>query len=171
MRTWPEDHPKARLLERKQEAIQVAAKELFLRHGYADTTMEMVAAHAGVSIMTLYRHFRGKDVQVWAALPDGSKSWLLRIKDWDFNWQGSYQYSKPLALPKDTVVEMEYTYDNSENNPRNPSHPPVRVRWGEQTTDEMALAFLTVVLPKQVDAQQFQREILAQYAAGLLRRR
>ncbi|MBO0777951.1 MAG: TetR/AcrR family transcriptional regulator [Ktedonobacteraceae bacterium] len=62
MRTWPEDHPKARLLARKQEAILVAAKALFLRHGYADTTMEMVAAHAGVSIMTLYRHFRGKDV-------------------------------------------------------------------------------------------------------------
>lgn len=62
MRTWPEDHPKARLLERKQEAIKVAAKELFLRNGYASTTMEMVAAHAGVSIMTLYRHFRGKDI-------------------------------------------------------------------------------------------------------------
>jgi hypothetical protein len=30
MRTWSEDHPKARLLERKQEAIKVAAKELFL---------------------------------------------------------------------------------------------------------------------------------------------
>jgi AcrR family transcriptional regulator len=62
MRTWSEDHPKARLLERKQEAIKVAAKELFLKHGYANTTMEMVAAHAGVSIMTLYRHFRGKDI-------------------------------------------------------------------------------------------------------------
>jgi AcrR family transcriptional regulator len=62
MRTWSEDHPKARLLERKQEAIKEAAKELFLRHGYANTTMEMVAAQAGVSIMTLYRHFRSKDI-------------------------------------------------------------------------------------------------------------
>lgn len=68
MRTWPEDHPKARLLERKQEAIKVAAKELFLRHGYANTTMEMVAAQAGVSIMTLYRHFRGKDVLFQAVI-------------------------------------------------------------------------------------------------------
>jgi TetR/AcrR family transcriptional repressor of mexJK operon len=68
MRTWSEDHPKARLLERKQEAIKVAAKELFLRHGYANTTMEMVAAQAGVSIMTLYRHFRGKDVLFQAVI-------------------------------------------------------------------------------------------------------
>lgn len=68
MRTWSEDHPKARLLERKQEAIKVAAKELFLRHGYANTTMEMVAAQAGVSIMTLYRHFHGKDVLFQAVI-------------------------------------------------------------------------------------------------------
>ncbi|HEY3993603.1 MAG TPA: TetR/AcrR family transcriptional regulator [Ktedonobacteraceae bacterium] len=68
MRTWSEDHPKARLLERKQEAIKEAAKTLFLQHGYADTTMEMVAAQAGVSIMTLYRHFRGKDVLFQAVI-------------------------------------------------------------------------------------------------------
>jgi len=68
MRTWSEDHPKARLLERKQEAIKAAAKELFLQHGYASTTMEMVAAQANVSIMTLYRHFRGKDVLFQAVI-------------------------------------------------------------------------------------------------------
>ncbi|GHO89668.1 TetR/AcrR family transcriptional regulator [Dictyobacter formicarum] len=68
MRTWSEDHPKARLLERKQEAIKVAARALFLQHGYANTTMEMVAAQAGVSIMTLYRHFRGKDVLFQAVI-------------------------------------------------------------------------------------------------------
>lgn len=68
MRTWSADHPKARLLARKQQAIQVAAKELFLQHGYASTTMEMVAARAGVSIMTLYRHFRGKDVLFQAVM-------------------------------------------------------------------------------------------------------
>jgi len=124
-----------------------------------------------LSAITPHAHFLGKEMKINAHLPDGSVVPLIWIKDWDFNWQGSYQYAKPLSLPKGTVVELEYTYDNSQNNPRNPSHPPVRVRWGEQTTDEMALAFLTVVLPKQVDAQQFQREILAQYAAGLLRRR
>jgi AcrR family transcriptional regulator len=56
------------LLERKQETIKVAAKELFLRHGYANMTMEMVAAQAKVSIMTLYRHFRGKDVLFQAVI-------------------------------------------------------------------------------------------------------
>jgi TetR/AcrR family transcriptional repressor of mexJK operon len=87
MRTWSEDHPKARLLERKQGAIKAAAKELFLRHGYASTTMEMVAAQAGVSIMTLYRHFRGKDVLFQAVI-----AYLCEQKekpDRDTLWEGS----------------------------------------------------------------------------------
>ena len=71
---------------------------------------------------------------------------LIWIKDWDFNWQGQYRYSQPVKLPKGTRVELEYTYDNSAANPRNPSHPPVAVHWGEQTTNEMAVAFLSVKL-------------------------
>jgi TetR/AcrR family transcriptional repressor of mexJK operon len=87
MRTWSEDHPKARLLERKQEAIKVAAKELFLLHGYADTTMEMVAKQAGVSIMTLYRHFRGKDVLFQAVI---LHLCAQKVKhDRETFWQGS----------------------------------------------------------------------------------
>jgi hypothetical protein len=86
-------------------------------------------------------------MKIAAYLPDGSEKPLIWIKDWDFNWQGAYQYAKPVALPKGTRIEMEYVYDNSENNPRNPAHPPVRVKWGEQTTDEMAVAFLSVNLP------------------------
>jgi TetR/AcrR family transcriptional repressor of mexJK operon len=87
MRTWSEDHPKARLLERKQEAIKVAAKELFLQHGYASTTMEMVAAQAGVSIMTLYRHFRGKDILFQAVIQHlcGQKT----SEDREMLWQGT----------------------------------------------------------------------------------
>lgn len=86
MRTWSEDHPKARLLERKQEAIQVAAKELFLRHGYAATTMEMVAAQAGVSIMTLYRHFRGKDILFQAVIQHLCSQKAKESRD--MLWQG-----------------------------------------------------------------------------------
>jgi hypothetical protein len=47
-------------------------------------------------------------------------------------------------------------YDNSVDNPRNPSHPPKRVTWGEQTTDEMAICFigLTVSLDNQDEMNQ-----------------
>src|SRR5262249_40575436 len=68
---------------------------------------------ATVTDITAHAHFRGKDVQVWATLPDGSKSWLLRIKDWDFNWQNRYAYAEPVPLPQGTRLCMQLTYDNS----------------------------------------------------------
>ncbi len=61
MKEWPADHPKATLMARKRAAILDAAREAFLRDGYEGTTMEGIAAAAGVSIMTLYRHAAGKD--------------------------------------------------------------------------------------------------------------
>ena len=61
MKNWPTDHPKAKLMARKRAAILDAAREAFLRDGYEGTSMEGIAASAGVSIMTLYRHAEGKD--------------------------------------------------------------------------------------------------------------
>jgi hypothetical protein len=65
---------------------------------------------------------------------------------------------------------MVYTYDNSENNPRNPAHPPVRVRWGEQTKDEMAVAFLGIILPPPTDVQSFQQQLSLQYLETIFSR-
>lgn len=107
--------------------------------------------------ITPHAHYLAKDMKVDARLPDGSVTHLIWIKDWDFNWQGQYRYSKPVNLPKGTRVELEYTYDNSAANPRNPSNPPVLVHWGEQTTDEMALAFLNVKLSSLAEQKRFQQ--------------
>jgi len=124
-----------------------------------DVDLTGIAPHA---------HYLGKEMKITARLPDGAEKPLIWIKDWDFNWQGAYQYAKPIALPKDTRVDLEYVYDNSENNHRNPAHPPVRVRWGEQTTDEMALAFLAVTLPPD-QVSGFQQEISFQYLESIFR--
>ncbi len=61
MRQWADDHPKAKILARKRAAILEAAREAFLRAGYEGAAMEAIAASAGVSIMTLYRHAESKD--------------------------------------------------------------------------------------------------------------
>jgi TetR/AcrR family transcriptional regulator, mexJK operon transcriptional repressor len=45
----------------KREAILDAAKRLFLRNGYASTSMDAVAAEAGVSKLTVYSHFNDKE--------------------------------------------------------------------------------------------------------------
>jgi hypothetical protein len=116
----------------------------------ADTALLRITPHA---------HYLCKDMKVNARLPDGSVTPLIWIKDWDFNWQGSYTYATPVKLPKGTRVEMEYTYDNSVDNPRNPAKPPVRVTYGEQTTNEMALVFMSFSVPTPQDALTFTREM------------
>ena len=40
-------------------------------------------------------------------------------------------------------------YDNSTGNPNNPNNPPKRVTWGEQTTDEMCVAFVGVTVDSE----------------------
>ena len=113
--------------------------------------------------ITPHAHYLGKDMRVNAVLPDGTTQHLIWIKDWDFNWQGQYRYKEPVHLPQGTRIELEYIYDNSENNPHNPSHPPVPVTWGEETKNEMAVLFLSVALPSPADVPVFRREMRAAY--------
>jgi TetR/AcrR family transcriptional repressor of mexJK operon len=68
MKAWPADHPKAKLMNRKQGDILAAAKAAFLESGYGGTSMESIARRASVSIMTLYRHARSKDVLFGAVI-------------------------------------------------------------------------------------------------------
>ena len=49
---------------------------------------------------------------------------------------------EPLKLPKGTQLSLTAHYDNSPQNPKNPNKPPKPVKWGEQTTDEMCIAFV-----------------------------
>jgi Flp pilus assembly protein TadD len=104
----------------------------------------------GVEVLAIYphAHYLGKQVEAWATLPDGTRTWLIQIARWDINWQAVYTYLGPVWLPKGTTVEMRITYDNSADNPRNPNHPPKRVRTGPRSEDEMGHVWLQV-LPKK----------------------
>lgn len=92
-----------------------------------------------------HMHLIGRSVKVTATLPDGTKKPVISIADWDFNWQNYYQYQTPLSLPAGTKLEGTWTFDNSADNTANPSHPPKRVTYGEQTTNEMAILTLDVI--------------------------
>ncbi|HJT87089.1 MAG TPA: hypothetical protein VJ732_04515, partial [Bryobacteraceae bacterium] len=92
-----------------------------------------------------HAHYLGKLLEAYASLPGGGKKWLIRIPDWDPNWQAVYTYREPLFLPKGSVISMRYHYDNSARNPRNPNSPPQRVRAGNQSTDEMGHLWLQVL--------------------------
>jgi hypothetical protein len=95
-------------------------------------------------------HLLGREMKVTATYPDGTVHPLIYIDDWDFHWQGTYTFAKPVPLPGGTRLYVVATYDNSAANRRNPSTPPRDVRWGEETTDEMCIAFVQIT----VDGEQ-----------------
>lgn len=113
-----------------------------------------------------HMHLIGKEMTVTARLPDGSTQPIIRIEDWDFNWQENYYYERPVFLPKGTCLELEAVFDNSSENPANPFQPPREVKWGEATTDEMAFCFLEVVPTR--DAQS-DRDLQLESVTDFLR--
>ena len=98
-----------------------------------------------------HAHFRATEIKGRAIFPDGREEWIVYIPDWDFNWQDVYRLETPLSLPKGTTLTMEYTYDNSANNPRNPDRPPRRVLWGQFSSDEMGDLWFQVVTRTEAD--------------------
>jgi tetratricopeptide (TPR) repeat protein len=99
-----------------------------------------------------HAHYLGKDMLITATWPDGTAKTLLHIPQWSFHWQQDYRYQTPIALPRGTVLKMRYTYDNSAGNEANPHSPPVRVRLGPSSSDEMAELGLQVVTASLADA-------------------
>ncbi|MDQ6678527.1 MAG: tetratricopeptide repeat protein, partial [Acidobacteriota bacterium] len=115
-----------------------------------------------LNVLAIYphAHYLGKLLESYATLPDGTKKWLIRIPEWDLNWQGVFRLSKPLLLPKGTVVSMRYHYDNSAENARNPSTPPKRVLGGNEATAEMGHLWLQVLPVAEGDQRAALQEVL-----------
>lgn len=113
-------------------------------HVPTDVTARIVGPHM---------HLLGREMKISATLPDGTVKPMVWIKDWDFNWQETYVFKEPMKLPKGTRIDVVAYYDNSTGNPNNPNNPPKLVTWGEQTTDEMCVAFVGVT----VDAEHLAR--------------
>jgi tetratricopeptide (TPR) repeat protein len=105
-----------------------------------------------VDVLGVYphAHYLGRDVRAYAVLPGGRQQPLIRIRNWDLNWQAVYMYAQPVFLPKGSTVVMRYVYDNSAENVRNPHRPPKRVTAGNRSSDEMAHLWLQV-LPRTVE--------------------
>jgi Flp pilus assembly protein TadD len=140
--------------------FKLGSKIIDIPAGQADyTTEDVYRLPVDVDVLSVYphAHYLGKEMKAFATLPDGTLIWLLWIKDWNFNWQDRYRYKRPVLLPQGTIVTMRYTYDNSAANPRNPAHPPVRVRYGPQSSDEMGDLWLRLLPHSRADASVLAR--------------
>jgi tetratricopeptide (TPR) repeat protein/mono/diheme cytochrome c family protein len=127
--------------------------------GYVVTDTFPLDADVDLYTIQPHAHLLAKEVKSYATLPDGTRKWLIYIRDWDFNWQGSFRYKRPEFLPAGTTITCEFSYDNSASNPHNPHTPPRRVTYGQHTTDEMAELWLQVVTRNAADRARLMRAV------------
>jgi tetratricopeptide (TPR) repeat protein len=142
------------MLRLSDQRIDIAAGDAHyeVRDRYVlpvDVEVQSVQPHA---------HYRAREVEGVATLPDGSTRWLIKISNWDFNWQHLYRYVSPFWLPKGTTLEMRYVYDNSTANPRNPVQPPARAEWGQRSAEEMGDLWIQVLTRSDADLQTLTRD-------------
>jgi tetratricopeptide (TPR) repeat protein len=133
---------------------------------------DFYALPVDVAVLALkpHAHYRAREIRSFATLPDKTVKWLLYIKDWDFNWQNMYRYVEPVLLPRNTILTLEITYDNSAENVRNPQSPPERARWGPRSSDEMGDLWIQV-LPRDdrdlpVLNESFQKKMIKEDVIG-----
>ena len=98
-----------------------------------------------------HMHVRGKAFQA-ISRQGNTTEMLLDVPRYDFNWQHVYELTKPLPLA--TIDKLEFTthFDNSNKNPSNPD-PTQTVTWGDQTWEEMAVAFFEVSEPRDAGSE------------------
>lgn len=106
-----------------------------------------------VSLVSTFPHMHkvGTSIKSWAVSPGGDTTKLVSIPHWSFHWQGFYEYQKLIHISNLSTFWAEATYDNTTNNPDNPSNPPQDVAAGEHTTDEMMIVFFAYLEYQQGD--------------------
>ena len=137
---------------------------------YAITDSYVLPVDVEVHAVQPHAHYRAREINGFATLPDGTTKGLIHIPDWDFDWQDTYRYAKPVPLPRGTILTMRYTFDNSETNRRNPQLPPQRVHWGQNSSDEMGDLWIQVVPRSRADLdlliREFRQKVFREDIAG-----
>ena len=88
------------------------------------------------SFMSVFPHMHllGKSIEMFAITPLNDTINLIKINNWDFEWQGAYLFKKFLKIPTGSMIYATGFYDNTQSL-SNPS--PITVQSGLNTQDEM----------------------------------
>ena len=123
------------------ESFFIQPNEIKTFHGTA-TVDEDISL---LSVMP-HCHLLGKAWEVYAVSPNQADTIpLISIPEWDFNWQGIYDFPSLKHIPAGYTVHAICTYDNTSDNPDNPNNPPQWTSWGDLTGDEMYVLFFQYV--------------------------
>lgn len=93
-----------------------------------------------------HMHLIGRTIKSFAVSPQNDTTPLVNVPDWNFRWQGMYQFQQLLKIDAQSTLYSTTDYDNTTNNPYNPNAIPQDVFLGEATTDEMMLVYFAYTI-------------------------
>jgi hypothetical protein len=102
-----------------------------------------------------HMHELGREFIAFAITPNQDTIPLVKIDDWDFSWQDAYRFNPMLHLPKGSEIYFQGLFDNTSNNPKNPSSPPRRVGYSMMKHDEMLELIITFFEYKDGDEYKY----------------
>lgn len=158
------------LAERRQE-ILTAAERIFDAHGYAATTVEAVAAEAGISKGSIYNYFRSKRdlfTQVFSAALAGDEADFDRVAtspttaaeklNWVVdNWAGRMEHHKRIG---GLVLEFWATAARQEQEGE-------LAGWFEQQYTHWRQK-IAAIIAQGLEAGEFDRDLQPEVAASLI---
>ena len=110
-----------------------------------DARLPIIPFDTHILALFPHAHVRGKAAKYEMKAPGKDSQLLLDVPHYDFNWQLQYRFAEPVFVPKGSSLSYTAWYDNSDKNPANPD-PTKRVRWGQQTFEEMHLGYVEFVV-------------------------
>ena len=126
---------------------------------------EYLPEHGNLLGISPHMHYRGKSFEVIANTKDpnsdsvskeSTKQTLLKVPEYDFNWQHIYQFKNPVPMESLESMKFVAAFDNSSENAANPD-PDQHVSWGDQTWEEMAVVFAMVSAPRKQKVIELER--------------
>lgn len=118
--------------------LKIAANEV---KTFYQQSMPMPADMSFISLSP-HMHLIGRTYKIWFETAEGDSFPLIDIPNWDFHWQMYYMFPYVQKIPAGAKIYSEALYDNTPNNPYNPNNPPITVKQGLYTTDEMLMTFM-----------------------------
>ena len=101
----------------------------------APTAEAVFQQEADLISLVYHMHDRGKTATTTLHFPDGQSEIVLNVPRYDFNWQMTYEFKRPMRIPKGTRVQFDARFDNTRYSGY--LNPNTWVYWGDQTWEEM----------------------------------
>jgi mono/diheme cytochrome c family protein len=115
----------------------------------APTAEALFVADADLISLVYHMHDRGKDATTQLHFPDGRSETVLNVPRYDFNWQLTYEFKRPIRIPRGTRAQFDAHFDNTRRGGW--LKPNSWVYWGDQTWEEMMGNWFGLLIDRTID--------------------